>query len=106
MTQFDDEHVESAMSNEDTTPRVPGPVETQVRHDIEAIGGEEVGFRGSLTEIALALARALDRADAGEDLSKVAAVSLQLRQTLASMASVGTDAETLKKFMEWMRTPE
>lgn len=86
-------------------PREPGKVEKRVTADMANMGGLDTGFRGSLAEIALALARALDRADTEEDIGKIAQVSLQLRQTLGSMADIGGDAESTKAIFEHMRTP-
>lgn len=95
---------EPAQSTEDK-PRGPGKVETRVRADIANLGIAEAGFSQSYAEIALALARALDRADQEEDLGKIAQVSLQLRQTLAGMVQIGDDGAAAAAIFEHMRTP-
>ena len=83
----------------------PGTVEAQVRADLAALGELDKGMRGSLAAIAITLARALDRAAEDEDLGKIAQVSLQLRQTLASMSDVSKDASLLRQLVDFMQTP-
>ena len=92
-------------STEDVKPRVPGKVETRVSADIEKLGITDAGFSQSYAEIALALARALDRADEEEDIGKIAQVSLQLRQTLGGMVQIGDDGAAAAAIFEHMRTP-
>lgn len=90
------------------TPHVPGPVETRVRADLDAMGQDEKRFRGSLSEIAIVLARSLDQAVNADDvnLTKVAQVALQLRTTLLSMTEVSNDDDLLRKFFARFSTPE
>lgn len=92
-------------STEDVKPRVPGKVEARVSADIEKLGITDAGFSQSYAEIALALARALDRADEEEDIGKIAQVSLQLRQTLGGMVQIGDDGAAAAAIFEHMRTP-
>jgi 4-hydroxy-3-methylbut-2-en-1-yl diphosphate synthase IspG/GcpE len=94
-----------AQPSTEDKPRAPGKVETRVRADIAHLGITDAGFSQSYAEIALALARALDRADTEEDIGKIAQVSLQLRQTLSGMVQVGDDGEAAKQIFEHMRTP-
>lgn len=95
---------ERARSTEDK-PRGPGKVETSVSADIESLGIPDKGFSQSFANIALALARALDRADQEEDIGKIAQVSLQLRQTLSGMVQIGDDGAAAASIFEHMRTP-
>ena len=97
----------STVSTEDvsTKPREPGKVEKSVAADIDNLGITNKGFSQSFADIALALARALDRADQEEDIGKIAQVSLQLRQTLGGMVQIGDDGAAASAIFEHMRTP-
>lgn len=86
-------------------PREPGKVEKSVAADIDNLGITNKGFSQSFADIALALARALDRADQEEDIGKIAQVSLQLRQTLGGMVQIGDDGAAASAIFEHMRTP-
>lgn len=71
----------------------PGPVESTVRRDLAGLGKLDKGVRSTLAEMVLKLARAYDRDD-GEDLSKLARVNAELRQTLAALtAAVAGDVD-------------
>lgn len=61
-----------------------------MRADLARLGTLEEGVRGTLAQMALRLARAYDRFD-GVDLTKLARLNQELRQTLAALVGVGSD---------------
>jgi hypothetical protein len=64
-----------------------------VRHDLGQLAERDVGISGSLSEMALRLASAYDEYD-GEDLSKLARLNMELRQTLTALVrEVGDDGD-------------
>lgn len=68
----------------------PGEVERAVRREIAALDGSVQIFHGSLSAMAVRLARAYDDY-AGADLTKLARLNQELRQTLAALVEVGVD---------------
>lgn len=73
-------------------PGQPGEVERAVRAEIAALDGSEQVFHGTLSAMAVRLARAYDEY-AGADLSKLARLNMELRQTLAALVEVGGDGD-------------
>ncbi len=86
---WDDGDKPPPWSNRDAEP---GPVEMAVRADLERLGRLDEGVRGSLAEMALRMARAYDGYD-GADITKLARVNMELRQTLCRIAEVGDDGD-------------
>jgi hypothetical protein len=69
-------------------PGTAGQVEASVRADLVRLGTLEEGVRGTLAQMALRMARAYDQYD-GVDLTKLARLNQELRQTLAALVGVG-----------------
>jgi len=89
---------------ESTEDKPYGPIEMQVRRDLDRMGKLDVGVRGSLAAIATRLARALDSTQ-DDDLTRVSQVSLQLRQTLVSLSDVSNDPELIRQLLSRLSTP-
>lgn len=69
-----------------------GEVETEALRELDALVASKHLFRGTLTQMAIRLARAYDQYD-GADLAKLARVNQELRQTLATLTEVGDDGD-------------
>lgn len=96
---------------DEETEHIPGAVESSVRLDIDRIGKTDTGVRGSLKEMALKLARAFDECKT-EDITALAKLNSELRQTLSRLTDVGNDdavsiADLLRQLSSPVRhTPE
>lgn len=77
----------------DSAARRFGPIEAQVRADVEALVTEHP-MGESLAEVAFMLARRLDDSAVTKDLA-VAGISKELRETLVELAGMGVDDDDL-----------
>lgn len=91
---------------EEQTVRKPGPVETSVIADLDALPKQDTtGLRRSLREMALKLARAMDECET-KDVAALSRANAELRQTLARLTGAGADdRSTLADFLRLMSTP-
>jgi hypothetical protein len=78
-----------------------GDVEARVRADIEALGDLD-GVQPSLARVAYTLARALDSGTKG---MATAAISRELRETLAALTDSSDADEQMKRLLEQLSTP-
>lgn len=86
--------------------KLPGPVEQSVWADIERVGKTDVGVRGSLKEMALKLARAFDLCET-DDITALAKLNAELRQTLARLTDVGSDDQvSIASVLRALSTPK
>ena len=67
-----------------------GPVEVATLDALSRLGKLNEGVRGPLAQMAIRMARAYDRYR-GSDLTKLARLNQELRQTLAALVEVGDD---------------
>jgi hypothetical protein len=68
-------------------------VEVALTRELAAMDGADSAFHDSLAEMAVRLARAYDGYD-GHDLTKLARLNQELRQTLAALVEVGVDDDS------------
>jgi hypothetical protein len=69
-----------------------GPVTAEALRELDALAASKHVFQGTLTQMAVRLARAYDEYD-GADLTKLARLNQELRQTLAALTEVGDDGD-------------
>lgn len=85
-------------------PYEPGPVEVSVLRDIERVGQLDKGVRGSLKEMAVKLARAFDLCET-DDITALAKLNAELRQTLSRLTEVGSDKGTAEALFAALSKP-
>ena len=77
------------VDQDDSSP-VPGRVEASTLAALDRLGKLDEGVRGPLAEMAVRMARAYDQYE-GADLTKLARLNQELRQTLTALVGVGDD---------------
>lgn len=96
--------VDAVEPEPDQQPYEPGPVERSVLADLQRVGQLDKGVRGSLTEMAVKLARAFDICNT-DDITALAKLNAELRQTLGRLTDVGSDKGTAEALFAALSKP-
>jgi hypothetical protein len=87
-------------------PRKERHTELAAKRDLRGLRGRgDLSERQALAEVALVLARAVDRADREQETWAAAAAARELRQVYALLLEPTTTPDELDRFLDELRTP-